>query len=247
MANITKTFIFPVPTVWKGQDQDDANVGVATYVGPKDITCRYLKDASNNKTSEFSFSWEKGDSNIPALPIDQYEVELDADAYPLHAAVIQGGIADAHYLEVNAGPADEPNPTIRDPYHLSEVYDMRSFHWDPSLNSGAGGWPTPRFASAAPGGGTAEDDDPMDSIDDLSFGWDRVRKVRNDMLAACDTRIAEDMPTALKDAWKAYRQKLRDLPVNWAGIGTATHLIVWPADPDETASPLSTYRNPPTV
>ena len=113
MSNISRTFIFPVPTVWKGQEQDDANVGVATYVGPKDITCRYLKDASNNKTSEFSFSWEKGDSNIPALPLDQYEVNLDADAYPLHAAVIQGGIADAHYLEVNAGPADEPNPTIR--------------------------------------------------------------------------------------------------------------------------------------
>ena len=41
------------------------------------------------------------------------------------------------------------------------------------------------------------------------------------------------MPTDLKDKWKSYRQKLRDIPTDWAGIGTATYLIVWPCDPDE--------------
>ena len=25
---------------------------------------------------------------------------------------------------------------------------------------------------------------------------------------------------------------LRDLPGDWAGVGTATHLVVWPRDPD---------------
>ena len=37
MANITKTFLFPVPTEWMGQDQDDDNVGIATYNGPDRI------------------------------------------------------------------------------------------------------------------------------------------------------------------------------------------------------------------
>ena len=36
-AQVNKTFIFPVPTDWLGQEQDDANVGVATYIGPKNL------------------------------------------------------------------------------------------------------------------------------------------------------------------------------------------------------------------
>ena len=53
MANITKTFIYPLPTTWKGQDQDDANVGVATYIGPDKLTCWFEKDANGDKTKKF--------------------------------------------------------------------------------------------------------------------------------------------------------------------------------------------------
>ena len=54
------------------------------------------------------------------------------------------------------------------------------------------------------------------------------------MLDACDGRVAAtDTPSALKKPWEIYRQRLRDLPNDWAGIGTATHLIAWPKDPDE--------------
>ena len=46
MAQITKTIIFPVPTVWMGQDQDDTNVGVETYTGPDKIAIDYYKQNS---------------------------------------------------------------------------------------------------------------------------------------------------------------------------------------------------------
>jgi hypothetical protein len=47
-------------------------------------------------------------------------------------------------------------------------------------------------------------DDPMT--------WDDIRDHRNKMLSNSDSQIAEDMPENVKDVWKAYRQKLRDLP-----------------------------------
>ena len=49
--NITKTFLFPVPTEWMGQDQDDDNVGIATYNGPDRIRVWYYLDGEGNKTS----------------------------------------------------------------------------------------------------------------------------------------------------------------------------------------------------
>tara|TARA_B100000427_G_C15502044_1_gene592450 strand:+ start:1460 stop:2200 length:741 start_codon:yes stop_codon:yes gene_type:complete len=244
MSSINKNFIFPVPTAWKGQDQDDANVGIDTYVGPKDILCRFMLDNNGNKTTEFETSFDKDDfdaGTVPHCPINQYEVILDADEYPLHAAALGPGkpdgtdsISPPHHIEVVAGPSSDPNPRIQDPHHMHEVYDMRSFYWDPALNSNAGGWSTPKFATAAP---SPEEDD------DNSFGWDNVREVRNRMLDSSDSRIAEDAPDSFKQQWKDYRTKLRNLPQDWVGVGSATHLIVWPMDPDETANPLHVQRD----
>ena len=225
MSNISRTFIFPVPSVWKGQDQDDSNVGIDTYNGPANLTVWYKRDGNNGaKTSEDITAFDTADPQLRDPAIDMYAVQLDASKYTLHAAAIWGGISTVRHIEVTAGPSDEPNPVIRDPYHMTEVFDMRSFKWEPDANSGAGGWSTPKFAN--------QQSDP-DTADDNSFGWNWVRSARNDMLASCDSRIAEDMPTSVKDEWKTYRQKLRDLPISWAGVGTATHLIVWPPDPDE--------------
>ena len=42
--------------------------------------------------------------------------------------------------------------------------------------------------------------------------WDDIRAHRNQILEGSDSSIAEDMPEDMKNTWKAYRQKLRDLP-----------------------------------
>ena len=228
MANINKTFLFPVPSAWKGQDQDDAQVGVDTYVGPKNLSVIMKLDASGNKTSEIFEIYDTDGDEFPTPPIDTYIVNLDAEVYPIHAAAMYGGVSAPAKIEVVCGPTDEPNPKIQDPHHFHEVYDMRSFTYDPTLNSGAGGWSTPKFSNDAPS---------PDEIDDHSFGWDWVRAERTSRLNSSDTRIAEDMPEAVKQRWKDYRTKLRNLPSDWAGIGTATHLIVWPMDPDDQDNP----------
>lgn len=42
--------------------------------------------------------------------------------------------------------------------------------------------------------------------------WDDVRRHRDGLLQNSDGKVTEDMPEALKEQWKEYRQKLRDLP-----------------------------------
>jgi len=224
-TQVNKTFIFPVPTQWLGQDQDDANAGVATYIGPKNLKVWLEYDTDGvTKTDKIVDTVDPTRSDYPdPLPANIYAVDLDADLYPETAAALYGGIAGPLHIEVVAGPSSDPNPYIEDPAHFSEVYDMCSFGWDPTLNSGAGGWKTPIYSH--------EIDDVEKS--DTTFGWDWVRRIRNNMLTACDNRVPADaVDTAFAQTWKDYRQKLRDLPSDWVGVGTATHLIVWPRDPD---------------
>lgn len=44
------------------------------------------------------------------------------------------------------------------------------------------------------------------------YTWDEIRKQRDAMLDSSDGSVAEDMPDALKNEFKTYRQRLRDLP-----------------------------------
>ena len=221
-TQVSKTFIFPVPTQWLGQDQDDYNAGVATYNGPKNLKVWLEYDSNGNKTDHIVDTVDPTRSDYPdPLPANIYAVDLDANEHPEQAAALYGGIAGPLHIEVQAGPSSDPNPYIDDPAHFHEVYDMCSFGWEPTLNSGAGGWKTPRFSHE------------IEDHDDTTFGWEWVRTVRNNMLTACDNRIPTDASnTDFAQTWKDYRQKLRDLPADWVGVGTATHLIVWPRDPD---------------
>ena len=69
-----------------------------------------------------------------------------------------------------------------------------------------------------------------------------LREERDDMLAKSDWTQGEDVPTTLKNKWKAYRQELRDLPSKYPNptfdgtINVASkHLrltdVVWPTKP----------------
>lgn len=57
--------------------------------------------------------------------------------------------------------------------------------------------------------------------------WDHVRSVRNDELAKSDWRAVSDR--VLPDAWKEYRQALRDLPQDYESADDAADN--WPGAP----------------
>ena len=58
-----------------------------------------------------------------------------------------------------------------------------------------------------------------------------IRSMRDAKLAASDGKIAPDMPEALKQQWLDYRQKLRDLPADWADV--PNYLVRFPQSPED--------------
>ncbi len=229
---ITKTVLFSVPTEWMGDTMDPDEAGIATYVGPRYIQTIWDPATPGMDGNERIAEVGTIDAQIPTPP-GMVEVTLDAEQYPLHALCLWGWRDPAEQYEVECGPDNEPNPTICDPYHFSEVFDLRSFYYDTSTST----WSTPLFSH----------DDPSEVVEDetVCFGWGWVRETRNRMLAACDSRVAAvDMPDSVRQPWLDYRAKLRNLPSDWAGVGTATHLIVWPLDPDQLGMGITTGERP---
>ena len=60
----------------------------------------------------------------------------------------------------------------------------------------------------------------------LAVSWRVLRSNRNKYLRECDWMAYSDSPT-ITDAWKTYRQALRDLPANTSDPNNVT----WPTKP----------------
>ena len=75
---------------------------------------------------------------------------------------------------------------------------------------------------------------------DLDKTWEHVRAHRNNVLANSDGQIAEDMPDALKEKWKTYRQQLRDLPGKMQAAGVHPNFadLMFPIEPE--------FQDPPS-
>ena len=58
--------------------------------------------------------------------------------------------------------------------------------------------------------------------------WKEFREMRNDKLAETDWRAGQDL--TMSDAWKTYRQELRDLP-STLNDTTVQETITWPEEP----------------
>ena len=55
--------------------------------------------------------------------------------------------------------------------------------------------------------------------------WATIREKRDALLAACDWMATSDL--TMTDAWKAYRQALRDVPSTESDVDN----ITWPTEP----------------
>ncbi len=58
----------------------------------------------------------------------------------------------------------------------------------------------------------------------LARKWQRIREIRNQKLLQTDWRASSDV--TLSDAWKTYRQALRDVPTQ-----SDPDNITWPTEP----------------
>lgn len=66
-----------------------------------------------------------------------------------------------------------------------------------------------------------------DADKELEAAWQAFRDQRDNLLKATDFKVIEDVPGD-KAAWKAYRQKLRDLP---STVTDPTN-VTWPTPPE---------------
>ncbi len=65
----------------------------------------------------------------------------------------------------------------------------------------------------------------LDRSSDLT--WDDIRQKRNESLEGCDSRQASDMPAALAEEWRVYRQRLRDLPSTLEAAGVSPNIAFY--------------------
>ena len=93
--------------------------------------------------------------------------------------------------------------------------------------------------------GSASEGVAIESTDPADFGvtWDQVqtaidnlvdeelinlRTERNRLIALTDWTQMEDIPQSTRDAWKTYRQALRDITETYTTLDT----VVWPEKPE---------------
>ena len=67
----------------------------------------------------------------------------------------------------------------------------------------------------------------LDALRPMKF----LRGRRDVKLSQCDWTQGEDVPSSIKNAWKTYRQALRDLPANQTPSDETLSNITWPTEP----------------
>ena len=204
MANITKEITYDIPDKWQTSTTALGKTSTQTYTGPETVVAVIQNGVVVN-----AYNKEKEDGR--PLAADFTHVEIDCNKDTMHCGILWGGFEPPAHFEVEVGPGDRLNPTVADPTHPTEVYDIQSF-----VNGWNGvAWKAVTFSKP-------EDDDP--TIDDIRAG-------RNALLQTTDMNVADDMPADVKKEWTDYRQALRDLPADYDGV--PIHLITLPKAPDE--------------
>ena len=238
MAWINKTITYKVPNQRHSMDDSEGKTSTDIYHGPSKLIlwlCKTDKtEGEDYGKNDIMHVWDADDMTERPIPADCYAVELDAtesDEMALRAGMLadKGGHEDHEaqrhgdvccglcfkkpkLYEVECGPADQDNKIIADPSHIMEVYAKQDIAIN-AYNPATGTWKPLKYRT-----GTTED-----RTDDS------VRTIRNGHLEGSDSMFNEDMPAELKQEWLDWRQKLRDLPADWADV--PNEFIVFPREP----------------
>jgi len=227
---IETTFTYDVPDDYLAQTNNDGNTATATYNGPDKIWVFIDKDTSRSDTARLVLTEEENGADFP-VPEGQYKVMIDCAADPklcsLFDAKVEWDVVQGQtnlVVDLPDGTTYErPDPTDVDhTYELDEcTYNLDGTLSEDGTTYSGGTW-------------TMSWKQPWTS-------WEQLIIVRNNMLTASDSKIADDMPEATKQLWLDYRQKLRDLPALF-GHGTDSELpaymINFPVEPGANILPI---------
>jgi len=201
MAMISLTYELPLPNEFLvDHSQSEGKTRTCTYDGPDKIFLQI--DPNTGYENHGPLTAEDLADGRP-IPIDTTLYELDCTTYPL-ICQLRGPIVP-HTQETRGidsvphphSPVIEGYPQFKYaiPLFPEDIYNRYSVRV-------IDGQPTLQVFTAT-----------QKLLDrDTELTWDDIRNHRNKMLTNSDSQIAEDMPENVKEVWKIYRQRLRDLP-----------------------------------
>ena len=197
---ISITYELPLPNEFLvDHSQSEGKTRTCTYDGPDKIYLYIGEDGLENHGPVTAEDLADG----RPLPADATLFELDCTTYPLicqlrgpivpHTQETRGQymVAHPHSPVIEGYPQFEYALPLF-PEDIYNRYTVKIIEGQPTLQV---------FTATQK---LLDRDDPMT--------WDDIRDHRDKMLRNSDSQIAEDMPEDVKEVWKIYRQKLRDLP-----------------------------------
>ena len=204
MAHIQKVVTYDIPDEFEQAVPTKAlgKTSTQSYDGPSTLILWIDKE-----TKDIEQTWDKDDYTDRPVPLnlEVKELNADTDENTIKIALLFGGFAERKLYEVAVGPVADDNIVIVDPSDPRMIYSENDIIDDYTK--------------------------PLVFRTDFRRQTDEfIREERNAKLKQSDGRIADDMPESVKAEWKAYRQKLRDIPADWAAV--PNHLVRWPTDPD---------------
>jgi hypothetical protein len=209
MAKISRLLRYSIPDVLYSTENTLGKTSTQLYEGPDQLVLWIDKE-----TGRIMQSFEVENEPDRPLPLDLKREILYADTEEncIKIALIYGGLEDPKIYEVAVGPEDQANAQLVDPSDIRTVYNREPV-----------------------------DADYKAPLQFMVYVRDRtdefIRRERNARLAKSDGKIAPDMPEEMKQKWLDYRQKLRDLPADWADV--PNFLIQFPRDPEDDWVPFS--------
>ena len=228
MANISVEFDLSLPNSFLvDHSQTEGKTRKFTYHGPDKI---WLQIGEDDTETHGPLTAEDIADGRP-VPADVVEwLEVDCTTNPL-ICQLRGPIIDELQEERDGEEVPHPGSPLIEGYPQlkyqlplmpDDIYDRRSVKL-------VDGTLTVREWAVA--------EKLLDKQEFLT--WDDVRKHRNQLLEGSDSRVTTDMPTELQDAWKAYRQKLRDLPavMEAAGVEPSVAFYMFPDQPLGASNP----------
>ena len=210
MANIKKTLTYAIPDKMYSGTTELGKTSTMQYDGPDHIILWI--DKETGYLEQCHAPHEEPDSPLP-LHLRREILSADNDINTIKIALLWGGIEEPKVYEVQVGPGDQPNAILPDPTHICEVYNEYALY--PNYKGPLEWAPMDRAAAVE--------------------GWNFLRQERNFRLSQSDGKIAEDMPEDLKQQWKDYRKKLRDMPTDWGDV--PGYLVRFPFSPEDGEDP----------
>jgi hypothetical protein len=206
----------------------DGNTRTAVYNGPDKI---YLQIGADGTEKHGPLTEDDIMDGRP-MPADVVEwFEVDCTTNPL-VCELRGQPVDELQEEYTSEEFHAKTPEIEGyprlkyalPLMPSDIYDKSKLTVD--LDSGE--IDVPRFTVS---------EKLLDRAEFLT--WDQIREKRDSMLEATDMKVSVDMPSALVDEWKVYRQKLRDFPATMqaSGVEPSWAYYMMPQSPDDLKAP----------